>query len=300
VLVHDGIYLTSIVAAIAARVHRRPLVVVQHIGEVPYRSVALRFLMRLANRMFAATMLRVADRVVFISALTQNHFSGLKLRRPPERIYNGIETRVFHPTPGLEKSNQRRALDLPVDAKIVLFVGRFVEKKGLHIIERIARDAPHLLFVFAGWGPMDPAQWGLPNVRVFRNLRGMTLAPLYQASDVLLLPSVGEGFPLVIQEALACGLPVVCGADTAVADPAASAFVNGVELDVPVEAASAAAGAAVEAALSEGDSQGASQMRADFAARHYSWDSVIDRYEHVLTSLMQTEPAPTSPRSAAR
>ena len=161
----------------------------------------------------------------------------------------------------------------------------------------MARNAPHLLFVFAGWGPMDPAQWGLPNVRVFRNLSGKTLAPLYQASDVLLLPSVGEGFPLVIQEALACGLPVVCGDDTAVADPAASALVNGVELDVPVEVASAAVGAAVEAALSEGDPQGASQMRADFAARHYSWDSVIDRYEHLLNSLTAT-PAPTSPRSA--
>ena len=298
VLVHDGIYLTSIVAAIAARVHRRPLVVVQHIGEVPYRSVALRFLMRLANRMFAATMLRKADRVVFISALTQNHFRGLKLRRQPERIYNGIETKVFHPTPGFEKSNHRRAFDLPVDAKMVLFVGRFVEKKGLHIIERMVRNAPHLLFVFAGWGPMDPAQWGLPNVRVFRNLSGPTLAPLYQACDVLLLPSVGEGFPLVIQEALACGLPVVCGADTEAADPAASALVNGVELDAPVHVTSTAVGAAVEAALSESDPQGASQMRADFAARHYSWDSVIDRYEHLLASLPETERPPTSPRSA--
>ena len=300
VLVHDGIYLTSIVAGLAARVHRKPLVVVQHIGEVPYRSMALRFLMRLANRMFSATMLTVADRVVFISSLTQNHFRGLKFRRQPERIYNGIETKVFHPTPGLEKSNHRCALDLPVDARIVLFVGRFVEKKGLHIIERMARNAPHLLFVFAGWGPMDPAQWGLPNVRVFRNLSGKTLAPLYQASDVLLLPSVGEGFPLVIQEALACGLPVVCGADTAMADPAASALVKGVELDVPVEVASAAVGAAVEAALSETDTHGASQIRADFAARHYSWDSVIDRYEGLLTSLTKAKPAPFSAGGSAR
>jgi len=299
VLVHDGIYLTSIVAALAARVRRKPLVVVQHIGEVPYRSVALRFLMRLANRMFSMTVLKVADRVVFISALTQNHFKGLNFRRQPERIYNGIETKVFHPIPCVEKTNHRRALDLPVDAKIVLFVGRFVEKKGLHLIERMARNAPHLLFAFAGWGPLDPAQWGLPNVRVFKNLSGKSLAPLYQASDVLLLPSVGEGFPLVIQEALACGLPVVCGADTAVADPAASALVNGVELDVPVEVASAAVGAAVEAALSESDPQVATQMRADFAARHYSWDSVMDRYELLLTSLTETDPSLAPTRSTA-
>ena len=175
----------------------------------------------------------------------------------------------------------------------ILMVSHYFEEHcgGVEIV------ASYLARRFAVGAPTDPARWGLPNVRVFRNLSGQTLAPLYQACDVLLLPSVGEGFPLVIQEALACGLPVVCGADTSVADPAASALVYGVELDVPVEAASTAAQAAVEAALSESDPHGASQMRADFAARQYSWDSVIDRYEHLLTSLTGSELAPTSPQS---
>ena len=291
VLVHDSIYLTSIVAAVAARFHSKPLVVVQHIGEVPYRAAALRLLMRFANRVLVAPVLRAADRVIFISALTQNHFNQIQLRRQPERIYNGVDVMVFNHVSPSQRSDLRAGLDLPRHEKIVLFVGRFVEKKGLHIIQRIARNAPHLFFVFAGWGPLDPTQWALPNTKVFTNLSGATLAPLYQACDVLLLPSVGEGFPLVIQEALACGLPVVCGADTATADPAATALLHGVELRVPVEVAAIGVGAAVDAALNESEPLDAAQRRADFAVRHYSWDAVIDRYASLLSSLVRAEPA---------
>ena len=55
-------------------------------------------------------------------------------------------------------------------------------------------------------------------MRVFSDLAGPGLAELYRASDVFVLPSQGEGFPLVVQEALACGLPVVCGDESTGAD----------------------------------------------------------------------------------
>jgi glycosyltransferase involved in cell wall biosynthesis len=66
---------------------------------------------------------------------------------------------------------------------------------------------------------------------VFSDLAGPSIAPLYQASDLFVLPSKGEGFPLVIQEALDCGLPLVCRAETAGADAAVSAFLSAVPLD---------------------------------------------------------------------
>ena len=108
----------------------------------------------------------------------------------------------------------------------------FVEKKGLHVLEIMARMRSDVLFVFAGHGTLDPRGWGMPNVRVYSGLFGSTLASLYRASDLLLLPSTGEGFPLVVQEALACGLAILCGTDTAGADSRAEAFLKGVAVDL--------------------------------------------------------------------
>ena len=215
-LVHDAIYMTSVAGFVASRVHRKPFIVVQHIGLVPYRHARLAALMRAANRLLVEPILVHADQVVFISETTRRHFASVDFKRAPRVVFNGVDASIFRPPlTQADIAEARMSLKLSADAPIALFVGRFVEKKGLTILERLARARPEILFVFAGWGALDPARWGLPNTRVFSSLSGASLAPLYRAADLLLLPSVGEGFPLVVQEALACGLPVLCGAETA-------------------------------------------------------------------------------------
>ena len=180
------------------------------------------------------------------------------------------------------------SLDLPMDVPIALFVGRFVEKKGLAILERLARMRPEILFVFAGWGALNPAQWGLPNTRVFASLSGASLAPLYRAADLLLLPSVGEGFPLVVQEALACGLPVLCGAETAAADPRSSGFIDGVEIAPDPDDAARVFAEALTGALAKGRDFEARAQRAQFAARRYAWSAVGEDYRRLLEDLLES------------
>ncbi|MFY9658877.1 MAG: glycosyltransferase family 4 protein [Methylocystis sp.] len=289
VLVHDAIYLTSLAAFAAARAYRKPFVVVQHIGLVPYRRALLAALMRAANRLLVEPILARAHQVVFISETTRRHFASLDYRRAPRVIFNGVDASIFRPPlNAVGIATARASLQLPAEAPIALFVGRFVEKKGLAILERLARARPEVLFVFAGWGALDPARWGLANTRVFTSLSGASLAPLYHAADLLVLPSVGEGFPLVVQEALACGLPVLCGAETVAADPAAGAFLDSVEIATNPDVTAKAFAEALPQAIAEGGDFGARARRAQFAARRYAWGAVGDDYRSLLEALLKS------------
>jgi glycosyltransferase involved in cell wall biosynthesis len=102
---------------------------------------------------------------------------------------------------------------------VVLFVGRMINKKGLPAIEELARQFPECDWALAGWGPVDPRTWELPNVKVLGPVDQPTLVRYYQAADLLILPSLTEGFPLVVQESLACGTPAVLGEDIASGAP---------------------------------------------------------------------------------
>ena len=289
VLLHDALYMASVVTFLAAKAHRRPLVIIQHIGQIPYRNPLLRGLMVLANRIVARPVLSGADQVVFISEFVRTYFARLRFRSPPRLIFNGVDTEVFRPACGEERAAARARFGLA--GPIALFVGRFVEKKGVEILRRAATARPDATFAFAGWGVVDPAAWGLPNVRVFSDLAGAGLADLYRAADVFVLPSQGEGFPLVVQEALACGLPVVCGAESTGADAEAAAMLRGVEVEgVDQDQAAGAVLAAMDAALAAG-APGEPQRRYEFVRRRYAWSAAADGYAAIIRGLITSEAA---------
>jgi len=152
----------------------------------------------------------------------------------------------------------------------------------------MARIRPEITWVFAGWGHLNPADWDLPNVVVFSDLAGSSLAALYQASELLVLPSKGEGFPLVIQEALACGLPVVCSAETAGADAAVSRFLSAVKLDEQHPDATALAFCEeVDRALAgRGNASPSSDERFRFVLERYCWQATAARCLEVIQSAL--------------
>ena len=293
VLVHDSLYVTSMAAALMARAFAKPLVVLQHIGPVPYRSALLRAAVALGNRIVTRRMLAAASRVVFISDAIRAFFAGGRFAAPPETIFNGVDPEVFRPAP---QAAARARLGLADAGTIALFVGRFVEKKGLHLLRRAAAARPDVTWLFAGGGPIDPAAWGLANVRVFAGLSGAVLAELYQASDVFALPSRGEGFPLVIQEALACGLSVVCGLESAQADLAATHLLDAVALGEDEGENLDRFLAAMRIALMR---KAEARARAEFAHGRYSWSAAADRYAELFRALLGAAPRAASPSRVA-
>lgn len=284
VLLHDSLYFCNMAAFLFARLRGVPAVIVQHVGEIRFRNFALNLIAKLANAVITRSMLRRADQVVFISEVTRRYFGGVRLRREPAIIFNGVDTETFCPAANeSDIGAARNRLGLPRERPVALFVGRFLEKKGVPVMRLVAQSAPEITFAFAGAGPLDPAGWNLPNVRVFSGLRGATLAELYRAGDVLLLPSPGEGFPLVMQEALACGLPVICGSETATADAALAQVVRGVELIRGDDRRSAAncLAALREVMANQGGTE-ARLARFRFVQGRYSWEHAVRRYLEVV------------------
>lgn len=230
VVLHDGLYATSILAMLSAKLAGKPVILIQHIAGIPFSSAVLRAVMKIANKIVTVPMLRLADRRVFISNTVRSDLLGGSAGQDNQLLFNGVDGSLFHPGHRATATTCERTMR--DGRRQMLFVGRYVAKKGLSVLRSLAQQRPDLDFVLVGSGPIRPAEWHLPNVRDIGPQSPAQLAELYRSSDLLLLPSVGEGYPLVIQEAMACGLPVLCGAPINQADPGAARWLRGVEIDL--------------------------------------------------------------------
>jgi glycosyltransferase involved in cell wall biosynthesis len=282
---HDCLYLPNLVAYAAARLARRPVLVTQHIGHVPYRNPVLRTAHKVANRVLGVCVLGGAQQVVFESEAVRAYFARfVRYRNAAQLVQNGVDTETFLPASPEHRRELRAGLGVPREAPLLLFLGRFVEKKGLPVLHELTQRVPHARWLFAGWGPMDPSRWNRPNVQVVHNPEAEQLVSLYQAADLLVLPSVGEGFPLSVQEAMACGTPAMVGAATAAGCPQAGELLL-CEATGTQDAAARWAGR-LEALLAAPAMLEAMRPRvAAFAREHWSWEQCTARYAGLLHGL---------------
>ena len=122
-------------------------------------------------------------------------------------IYNGIDTNTFYPLP---KEQCRKELDLPLDKKIILSVVKKQDDqwKGWPFVIKVAeqsKNSKDTIFINIGRIAGNGSNFlGLPPVGDEE-----ILAKYYSAADFLLYPSIADNCPLVVLEAMACGLPIV-------------------------------------------------------------------------------------------
>lgn len=119
-------------------------------------------------------------------------------------VPNGVDPARFFPR---NKLDCRRQLGLPEDGQIVIFVGSFIHRKGpLRVLQACQKLSPRPRLIFIGAGPEQP---GGSDV-LFAGPVEHEQVPLYLcASDVFVLPTLGEGMSNAVIEASACGLQIV-------------------------------------------------------------------------------------------
>ncbi len=278
--VHDCLYPSSVIAVVAAKHLRRPVLLTQHVGEVPYQQPVLRVLQHLAYHALGRLVLAQADQLSFVSEAVARSFAGYVPRaRSAAVIANGVDTALFSPAPAEQRQALRTELGLPSNGPLLLFCGRFVQKKGLHLLRDVAARKPQWSWVFIGrTGDIDPMAWQLPNIRVVAAMKPTRLASYYRAADLLVLPSTGEGFPMTVQEAMACGTPAVISEELQPPVPLLGTF--------GTARTATAIEATIERALQVLEEQPDFKERvATFAREHWDWGLTVGRYEELLTAL---------------
>jgi glycosyltransferase involved in cell wall biosynthesis len=157
------------------------------------------------------------DRVVAISEEVKAQVLRAKVpSHKVEVISNGIDLERFRASG--EKQKIRAVLGLPAEGILVGTIGRLVQEKGQHLLieaaARLAMNFSNVYYLIAGDGPLredlqDRArQAGLESRFIFLGVSDQ-IPQLLNLMEMFVLPSLSEGLPMVILEAMAAKRPII-------------------------------------------------------------------------------------------
>jgi len=164
-----------------------------------------------ASQALVRSIFNMADRILVLSRIQRKGLERIIKSERIELVPNMVDTSQFL-VPNLQREN---------DQLKVLFVARLLEEKGaidlLRAIPIIVKKIPGAVFTFAGSGEDENKmkkmleELGIKKYAKFvGHIRGEELVRLYMGSDVFVFPTYyKEGFPFVILEAMAAGLPII-------------------------------------------------------------------------------------------
>ena len=129
-------------------------------------------------------------------------------------IANGVDDSAFRPATDGERSASRRRFGLPAEGFLVGGMGRLAYEKNFAALPELARREEKVTFVVAGSGPEEKplkelaVRLGVAERVVF--LGAVSDRPgFYHALDAFVLPSLHEGLPMALLEAMSSGVPVL-------------------------------------------------------------------------------------------
>lgn len=245
-----------------------------------------------------------ADAVVSISpAMTDSALrAGVRAERLWE-IPQAADLARFAPAGPAAKVSIRLQEGIPPEAPVVLFVGALVERKGIDLLLKawptVVREHPRALLVMTG--PPGDRESSIDDSTFAMAMKGLANAPecrgsvrflgfrpdierIFQAADIFVLPSRAEGFPSVVAEAMATGLPCILSNLPGVAR---AAIRNGIEgIIVSINGWAELAGALKLLLANPARAQALGQNARARAITHYSQDAAADLYAKLYRTVV--------------
>ena len=160
---------------------------------------------------------RYTDKLITINkedyALAKNKFKAKEVHYVPGV---GIDlTKIDNVQ--TDRTAKRKELGIPDDAFLTVSVGELSRRKNHELVIEAMSEMKdtNIHYIIVGNGPLEmylkgcADKLGLTDRVHFMGYRS-DVSELYKASDLCCFPSVHEGLPVAIMEAMACGLPVIC------------------------------------------------------------------------------------------
>jgi glycosyltransferase involved in cell wall biosynthesis len=219
---HGLWYYPQFIAYRAAMSAKKPFIITVH-GEL--NANKMRF-SRLKKRIYSAVIQKkILEQASAIHAVSEQEAEAIRNFTVNKKIFvlrNGLDPKKFDRDTGSTNAGLEDFYSQRKDKKIILFLGRIDEAKGLKILAqamgKIRKQRDDILLLIAGpdnWGYRPKLvktlrEEGIFDKVVFTGMldEGEKILALKHAT-IFALPSYSEGFSIAVLEAMACGLPVI-------------------------------------------------------------------------------------------
>lgn len=205
--IHSHLFFTSNIAALIGTFIDIPVVITNHglVSQTVPRPIQTIFNYTIGKLTFEAT-----DRIICYTRTDEDRLRNLGVNTDISIIHNGIDCTLFSPRINQSKDQ-------------LLFVGRLKPGKSTNTLIRafkiLSKKYPTLELVIVGDGPLRSELEQLclelnigSKIRFLGEIPNNELPKIYNESKVFVLPSLNEGLPRTVLEAMACETPVVTSA----------------------------------------------------------------------------------------
>jgi len=283
---HSQGVLTAIPCFLAKKILKKPYIVYCRGSDV---YISWKF-----KKLIFKSILKNADAVVVLAADMKEKIELEKACDNKEIfvIPNGIEFDKF------TNSAEKETINVPQvqkDEKIILFVGRLNQIKGIKYLIRamgiIRGIMPKTRLLIVGYGEEKEnleklvKELNLENCTTFTGkIPNEEISKYMMASDIFVLPSLSESFGIVNLEAMACGLPIVAtrvGGIPEIVEDEENGFL--VEPKNPEQIAEKILLLFKNEELSKKISNNNKEK-----AKKYSWDRVVEKLEEIYSKVLSS------------
>jgi len=188
---------------------------------MPVEGYDVRPLRKKTYRLFDSTTEKYVDTFIVVSDVLKNTLIH-QHRIPPEkvkRIYNGIEINLYDPAISeSQRTKTRNYFGVRKEDVLIGALGRLVWQKGfehlLHAARELLKLNKNIKILLVGDGPLkeklksQASDLEIDNCITFTGFRS-NITEILSAIDILVIPSLLEGFPMVTLEGMAMAKPIV-------------------------------------------------------------------------------------------